>query len=49
VITRAGEQLGWSPEIALEEGLKHTIAWFTDRSESPDRASLRASQVPVEA
>jgi dTDP-glucose 4,6-dehydratase len=49
VITRAGEQLGWSPEIALEEGLKHTIAWFTDRSESPDRASLRAPQVPVEA
>lgn len=27
-ITRAKEELGWSPEISLEEGLKKTIAYF---------------------
>ena len=29
-ITRAREQLGWSPVIQLEEGLRHTIAYFDD-------------------
>jgi UDP-glucose 4-epimerase len=25
---KAGEVLGWSPVIELDEGLKHTVAWF---------------------
>jgi len=25
-ITRARDQLGWAPTVALDEGLKHTIA-----------------------
>jgi UDP-glucose 4-epimerase len=25
---KAGELLGWSPVIELDEGLKHTVAWF---------------------
>ncbi|MFI9766625.1 UDP-glucuronic acid decarboxylase family protein [Streptomyces sp. NPDC052415] len=28
-ITRAREQLGWQPRVALEEGLRHTVKWFT--------------------
>ena len=27
-ITRAREQLGWTPHVALEQGLRHTIAYF---------------------
>lgn len=27
-ITRAREQLGWTPRVALEQGLRHTIAYF---------------------
>jgi len=30
-ITRARELLGWSPEISLREGLKHTVAYFASR------------------
>ena len=30
-IGKARAQLGWSPTIALEEGLKHTIAYFESR------------------
>jgi len=26
--SKAGEVLGWSPSTSLEEGLKHTVAWF---------------------
>jgi UDP-glucose 4-epimerase len=26
--SRASEVLGWRPVVALEEGLKHTLAWF---------------------
>jgi UDP-glucuronate decarboxylase len=29
-ITRAYDVLGWSPAVALEEGLEATIAWFTN-------------------
>jgi dTDP-glucose 4,6-dehydratase len=49
VITRAREELGWFPEVSLEDGLKHTVAWFTNRSGSPNRASRRVPQVAVEA
>ncbi|MEO0562033.1 MAG: GDP-mannose 4,6-dehydratase, partial [Chloroflexota bacterium] len=30
-ITRAREILGWQPEVDLETGLEHTIAYFRDR------------------
>lgn len=26
--SKAGQLLGWSPTVPLEEGLKHTVAWF---------------------
>jgi UDP-glucuronate decarboxylase len=29
-ITRANTYLSWKPEVALEEGLKRTIAYFSD-------------------
>jgi dTDP-glucose 4,6-dehydratase len=29
-ITLATEVLGWSPEVSLAEGVKHTISWFAD-------------------
>jgi nucleoside-diphosphate-sugar epimerase len=29
-ITRAREQLGWSPRVPLREGLARTIEWFKD-------------------
>ncbi|MBI4318689.1 MAG: SDR family oxidoreductase [Chloroflexi bacterium] len=28
-ITRARRMLGWQPQVELEEGLRHTIAWFS--------------------
>ena len=31
VITRATESLGWTPVVPLEEGVRRTVAWFTDR------------------
>jgi UDP-glucose 4-epimerase len=30
--SKAGRVLGWAPSIPLEEGLKHTVAWFRSRS-----------------
>ena len=29
-ITRAKQVLGWEPRVSIEEGLKHTIAYFRD-------------------
>ncbi|MBW1753966.1 MAG: GDP-mannose 4,6-dehydratase, partial [Deltaproteobacteria bacterium] len=34
-ITLAREFLGWEPEVALEEGLKKTIAYFEELLRSP--------------
>lgn len=31
--TRAGSQLGWHPEVALEEGIRRTIAWMSSTTE----------------
>jgi UDP-glucuronate decarboxylase len=40
-ITVAKEELGWSPKVPLEEGLKRTIAYFeTLLSVAPDRLKL---------
>jgi dTDP-glucose 4,6-dehydratase len=30
-IARAGELLGWAPEVTLTDGLLSTISWFADR------------------
>ena len=30
--SKAGRILGWSPSIPLDEGLKHTVAWFRSTS-----------------
>lgn len=30
--TKAGEVLGWTPAISLDEGLRHTVAWFRSTS-----------------
>lgn len=37
-ITLAKQQLGWEPKVALDEGLRRTIAWFR----SVDMAAYRA-------
>ena len=29
-ITRAREILGWEPKVSIDEGLRHTIAWFRE-------------------
>jgi len=29
--TRAQKELGWTPEVQLEEGLEHTVAYFKER------------------
>jgi dTDP-glucose 4,6-dehydratase len=34
-ITRARELLGWEPRVALEEGLRETIAWFRNQVAAP--------------
>jgi dTDP-glucose 4,6-dehydratase len=41
VITRAREELGWSPVISIEEGLRRTVAWFAGRPPQPDRIADR--------
>lgn len=34
-ITRAKKELGWEPQISLEEGLKKTIDWFRSKHQIP--------------
>lgn len=43
VITRAGELLGWRPEIPAEEGVRRTVEWFASRPEEVRAAASRAS------
>ena len=40
-ITRAREQLGWAPQVALEDGLKATIAYFQRTALTAERADER--------
>ncbi|MBC9727996.1 UDP-glucuronic acid decarboxylase family protein [Streptomyces sp. TRM68367] len=37
-ITRAREELGWQPQVPLEEGLRRTVAWFAARPDTPVQA-----------
>jgi len=30
--TLIGERLGWRPQVALEDGLEGTVAWFRERA-----------------
>ena len=30
--SKAGQVLGWAPTVPLDEGLKHTVAWFRSKS-----------------
>jgi UDP-glucuronate decarboxylase len=43
VITRARDLLGWSPRVALEEGLRATIDYFSLRLSTPAAASSLAA------
>jgi dTDP-glucose 4,6-dehydratase len=50
-ISLAKAQLGWQPKIPLEEGLKHTVAWFREHPEvladetPPSRAATTAGSL----
>lgn len=39
VIERAGEQLGWQPEISVETGVQATIDWFRENRDEVDAAA----------
>jgi UDP-glucuronate decarboxylase len=45
-ITRAKVLLDWEPRVALESGLKHTIAWFARGQEQVRRPSARTMAGP---
>ncbi|WP_078491576.1 UDP-glucuronic acid decarboxylase family protein [Streptomyces yerevanensis] len=45
VITRAQRQLGWFPQVTMEEGLRHTVGWF--RSGHNHSLADRTAQEPV--
>ncbi|MET9394187.1 UDP-glucuronic acid decarboxylase family protein [Streptomyces sp. NPDC006624] len=45
VITRAQHELGWFPQVSIEEGLRQTVGWFMSRR-SPSSAG-RIAQEPV--
>jgi dTDP-glucose 4,6-dehydratase len=37
--TRAQERLGWQPQVASEEGLRQTVAWFASVLDRPAAAA----------
>jgi dTDP-glucose 4,6-dehydratase len=39
VITRAGQVLGWQPQIRVEDGVRRTVEWFRSRPEEVRMAS----------
>jgi dTDP-D-glucose 4,6-dehydratase len=39
----AGQRLGWAPRVSLEQGLKPTIAWFSQEI-APARETDRAAR-----
>jgi GDP-L-fucose synthase len=39
--SRGKAVLGWSPEVALDEGLRRTVRWYLDGTESQERAHER--------
>ena len=43
VITRAQHELGWFPQVTIEEGLRHTVGWFMSRR-SPSSAGRTAQE-----
>ncbi|MFJ4776234.1 UDP-glucuronic acid decarboxylase family protein [Streptomyces sp. NPDC088762] len=47
VITRAREQLGWEPEVDIEEGLRRTVQWFASRlgDVTAGAAAIRGGQL----
>ncbi|QRN98698.1 SDR family oxidoreductase [Archangium violaceum] len=49
-ITRARQLLGWEPRVALEDGLRETIAYFrrlTEHSDPPRTSNTRVDAGPV--
>jgi dTDP-glucose 4,6-dehydratase len=44
VITRAGQVLGWQPEIRVEDGVRRTVEWFRSRPEEVKMASAAGSR-----
>jgi UDP-glucuronate decarboxylase len=54
-IARAQALLGWSPKVALEQGLEATIAWFADEIRAPEQPVAKPRSIggrhlrPVEA
>jgi dTDP-glucose 4,6-dehydratase len=43
VITRAGQVLGWQPQVRVEDGIRRTIEWFRSRPEEVRMASAAGS------
>jgi dTDP-glucose 4,6-dehydratase len=43
VITRAGQALGWQPQVRVEDGILRTIEWFRSRPEEVRMASAAGS------
>lgn len=41
VITRARKDLGWTPVVPVEDGLRRTAAWFTDSVRTPQENGER--------